>query len=352
MEAQSIVPFEIEENHILIDVEIESTKRKVYLDLGAMANIIPSSWIGNPNQYKIKRKKVRNPNGLKSKFMMSKDLGIGVDDLHLTNLNSIFMQPENLDALFMNKCCRKDRGILGADYFLRNGNILIFDFVKNSLSILEPDSEVDTDGMIALDLYYKLPFLLPFVKLKTANGQELEAHFDTGYSGFLSLPEEEYNSLKQHYPSRTEWAAFMQSISENIEDTLLEISEFCMNTETGMDLCYEGALISKTKYTLLGMQFALNHKKLIVDYQNDKLYISAERNENPEYERQGDIKVTYSRGRYYLMTKRIMRATDNLDIGEEIHGVNGFRFVDLKLDACCQSPKLDSLERVEIKSIW
>lgn len=323
----TIIPFELIEGKIIVNVKINNDIHNFIFDSGAFT-IISSDLRNQLNERKstIVFEGI-DANNSKSRMDVFSTDHLQISDLSIKNVNFSFA-----DISWMRgRACRKISGIFGAN--MMKDKIWRIDFKNKIISVFDKSQERLSNTMIAIPFSEENFTSVPRVNAKIRN-QNIEFVFDTGSGMGFTVNQKFYNRIKDK-----NFLTFDGLISQSLNSIvrgqrqvdLMDI-EF-NNIKLGSHIIDS----SLNSLNLIGTKFLENYL-VDLDFINKKI-ILASTGKSPEYQSFG-ISVGLIDDSLVIVNKLQIHQLSALKLSDKIIKINNTDVSKIGIEAFCEIKNL------------
>jgi hypothetical protein len=282
------IPFEYEQNMIIIRPEIYGKKRKFVIDTGAPTSITHAFAEELNLQTTSKTPIIDAYNHVDSVSMVIMP-DIKIADVNFTKIGAIVTSP------FFHECIHLD-GMIGSNLF--QNSVVQFLFKEKIIIISSNVKHHHLKNNLITDLYlgyYKNPYLL--IKINSTITDNVL--FDTGASEFFTMSGKIFNNFKTDLDTTKieigngacGFGAFGIEEHGEKQRAVLENIIFCGTKFTNVPV-----IPANTNESRIGV-FMLQHGDVTIDYVYSKLYFKPYKQEFNKHKKMWNINPTFYRGK-------------------------------------------------------
>ncbi|PJJ64479.1 retropepsin-like aspartic protease [Chryseobacterium geocarposphaerae] len=323
----TVIPFELIEGKIVLNVTIKNDQHHFIFDTGAF------TIISDELKDKINAKKSNiifeaiDANNAKSKMDVFMINTLKVADLNIKNVNFSFADISWISS----RACKKISGILGAN--MMKDKMWQIDFKNKTLTVSDKTEADLSSGSVNIPFTEEKFTSVPKIEVKI-RGQILDYVFDTGSGMGFSLNQQSYNKIKDHDFLIFEGllAQSLNSISKGEKEVDVMEVQFG-NINVGNQIIDS----SLDTVNLVGTKFMENYV-VVLDFINKKIILNPNGNKS-EYNSFG-ISFTVNKGNLIIVNKLKNNQLSELNLGERIIKVNTLDVSKANEDMLCEIKKM------------
>jgi len=334
----TVIPFELIEGKIILNVKIKNDQHNFLFDTGAF------TVISSELKDKINARKSNiifegiDANNVKSKMDVYTINALKVAGLNIKNVNFSFADIGWMSS----RACKKISGILGANTM--KDKVWEIDFKNKILTVSDKIESEFSSGSI----------IIPFIEGNFTNvpkleveirGQKLDYFFDTGSGMSFSLNQQSYNKIKDDNFLIFEGllAQSLNSISKGERQVDLMEVRFG-NVNVGNQIIDS----SPETINLLGTKFMENYL-VILDFINKKIILNPNGNK-PEYNSFG-VSFAIHKDNLIIVNKLQVTQLSELKLGDKILKINSVDVSRANDEVLCEVKKMfDEVKTITIEN--
>lgn len=218
--------------------------------------------------------------------------------------------------------CFHADGLIGSELFAQMQAIVEIDGKTNMITITSAESPS------TISLRKMIPFAqgggMPIITIQAGVGEGIKVLFDTGYPGFLSLKDSDFENLKNKGVSTV--------LSEGFGEGSIGVAGMADAAEA-YRILFPRISVGATKFnhvtvetstppfTLLGVKL-LNYGKVTIDYPRGRFYFEAYEQENDLTSKHYDVNLRVKDGG--LVVSTVWTAMkEQVEVGDQVTRING-----------------------------
>ncbi len=318
--SKAIIPFEMIEDGIFINVEINKKTYCFLFDTGMSITLL-SDELKNEIPLKttnanLEATDASNRKGKHNVFLLKK---MKIGGKRIKNAPIFFTDISHIK----NRICKDIDGILGASAM--SVYIWSIDFERKEISITKKE-DIIPQNSVGIPFFWErgVPHFKTIIRKDT-----LDLVFDTGFNSGFSVDLEHYDKIKDNQFLKSEGRTFIsmysgKNISTEFSDT--------MDVQLAHHL-FKSCFVSSTTdgSNLVGMSFFKNYKTTI-DFFNKKVYLQANKKQDLQILHFG-VALYAENNQLKVIKKYDIEPVKGLKLGDVIYSVNGIdtRYLNPKL---------------------
>ncbi|UMQ40495.1 retropepsin-like domain-containing protein [Chryseobacterium sp. Y16C] len=323
----TVIPFELIEGKIVLNVTIKNDQHHFIFDTGAF------TIISDELKNKINAKKSNiifesiDANNAKSKMDVFTINTLKVADLNIKNVNFSFADIGWISS----RACKKISGILGAN--MMKDKMWQIDFKNKTLTVFDKIENDSYSGSVAIPFTEEKFIGVPKIEVKI-RGQILDYVFDTGSGMGFSLNQQSYNKIKDHDFLIFEGllAQSLNSISKGEKEVDIMEVQFG-NINVGNQIIDS----SLDAVNLVGTKFMENYL-IVLDFINKKIILYPN-GDTPAYNSFG-VSFAVNKDRLIIVNRLIIDSLSELNLGERIIKINSMDVSIVNDEIFCEVKKI------------
>lgn len=332
----TVIPFELIEGKIFLNVKIRNDQYNFLFDTGAFT-VISSELKDKINAQKSNIIfEAVDANNVKSKMDVFTTNTIKVGDLSINDVNFSFADISWMSS----RACKKISGILGAN--MMKDKIWQINFKNKTLTISDKTETNLSSGSVNIPFTEENFTGVPKIEVKI-RGQLLDYIFDTGSGTSFSLNQQFYNKIKDN-----DFLTFEGFLSQSLNSISKGERQVDMMEVQFGDVNIGNQIIDSSLETknLVGTKFMENYL-VVLDFISKKIILNPNGNQ-PEYNSFG-VSFAVHQGSLIIVNKLLVPQLSNLKLSERIIKVNTLDVSNANDDMLCKVKKM--LDEVKVITI-
>lgn len=311
-QVRSVMPYEVVGGKMLVDMKINGKMQKLIFDTGGRTTIT-QELLGELALTTTDSTVVTDVNSIKSTYYTAKLESISTPDgINFKGFTALIAPaPSPFE-------CFGATGLIGSE--ILGQTILEIDPQQKTITITSAESAAKASLRVAQNFVKQG---VPIINIAVGTNNHITTLFDTGYGGFLSLKESDYDMLSD--------AGVIKTISEAMSegaigmagkaDTRVSYRVEINSIRVGAAKFTNNIITTATPpYSLLGMKL-LDYGKVTIDYPRGVFYFEAYQNENDRLSTPKDFDLKVENGDLLVSTVwTVMK--DILATGDKVTHIN------------------------------